>query len=159
MCYPMTCPHCKGTKIMPVTSKPQHQGKPCYVCDGKGELQGVPPVIAREIEQFQNMIDKIREAYHISDPGEVISHCELDCCPGSDDRLEVTADGMGGATLARIEGDHDNTLCHNSRDFETEDEACQALAWIDDNHEDMEDIFDGENPHHQAPKADAEEVS
>ena len=43
--------------------------------------------------------------------------------------------------------------------FDTEDEACQAAAWIDEHHEAMEAIFDGENPHHQQDESKSEETS
>ena len=43
--------------------------------------------------------------------------------------------------------------------FDTEDEACQAAAWIDKHPGDMEDIFDGENPHHQQDETESEETS
>ena len=138
MIYPITCPRCNGTKKLPGP-----EDRACFVCKGEGTLQKVPEFVVNKLKEAEAVLKQIREAYHISEPGETLDCYELDAVPGSDDRIEVIADGFGGATLQRIEGDGDNTMTHGSRDFMTEDEACQAADLIDGHRDVMEDILDG----------------
>lgn len=126
----------------------------CPICSGAKQLHKVPESIAQSITQQQEALDKLRELYYISDPNQVICSYELSMIAGDDERVEVVADGLGGATLQRVEGTCDNTMCYQSREFETEEEACDAAELIDQDIDMMDAIFNGENPHLESSESE-----
>jgi hypothetical protein len=79
----------------------------------------------------------IREKFKFSNPDECIWSGDY-----FDDELIVEADGYGGATLSRIEGNHPvDYFVHDSMTFDTEDEACRAAnALLDQEVENFEEL-------------------
>lgn len=74
------------------------------------------------LKDLYEQIDKIRGPLGISQRGENVYYAEI----FDDERIEVIADGLGGATLAIYAGSHNDPLCNHSKEFETEEEACRA---------------------------------
>ena len=97
---------------------------------------------AKMLEQLRYHDDEashIRETLGISSSGEEIFQWE---CGDIDEDLIVVADGYGGASLQHVEGDGDNRFVHESRDFGTEEEACEIADLIMEGELALEDGFD-----------------
>jgi hypothetical protein len=74
------------------------------------------------LKDLYDQIDKIRGPLGISQRGENVSYAEI----YDDERIEVIADGLGGATLSIFSGGHNDPLCDYTREFDDEKEACRA---------------------------------
>lgn len=93
-----------------------------------------------DLRTFDIRADAIRRDLKIGKPGEEIFQWE---CGDIDEDLIVEADGYGGACLQHVEGDGDNRLVHNSKDYPTEREACDVANRIMEGELEMEDVFVG----------------
>jgi hypothetical protein len=79
--------------------------------------------LIRVLEELQRTSDGIRRQLGIHARNEVIS--QYDVYATSDEKVIVTADGFGGATVLRVEGNYPvDYLMKNRRKFPHEEAAC-----------------------------------
>jgi len=90
------------------------------------------PAVLAEITDLQAKLDKLRDAFGVSAPGEATTHYNL----GNDDTIIVESNGLGGATLSVVGQNYPwDYLTHYSHLFDTEDEADEAADWLSEAYE------------------------
>jgi hypothetical protein len=92
--------------------------------------------VTTEIQRLRDLerrCQRLRERFGVSRPGEIIF--EAPQGRWSDNDVVVEADGVGGAKLLVVEGNHPiDYSIKSERKFESEDEACEAAERLLDKH-------------------------
>lgn len=109
-----------------------------YLFTAEGKRSVTLEKILQRLRSLDDKAAAIRSQLRIGRPGEELFSWEYG---DIDEDLIVIADGYGGASLQRVEGDGDNRLVKDSRDYATEREALDIAGELMDEDLEFDEVF------------------